>query len=234
MIINKKKSFWIGGMHPVLACIKNKERKVLQIYAANQMPELTNRQINYKIVDKKIFKNLFKDEEFQNQNIAAEIEPLSSLNLKEEIQKIKNVVLLDGVNDPRNIGSIIRTSVAFGIDTIIIKDRDCNLKSPVMYKTASGAMELIKLIEVTNLNNSISLLKDNNFFIFGFDSGKGQLIDKKYIASKNVFVFGSEGFGITKMIKLKCDYLLRLKTSNKIESLNVSNAVSAALSIFYH
>ena len=234
--MNKTNSFWIGGFHSVIAAIQNKSRDVKEILAIESIAELDREKIKYKIVDKKIIKKIFKNSEFQTQNIAAKIEHLPKLNLENEIlnSEIKNIIILDGINDPRNIGSIVRTSVAFNIDAIVIKEKDYNSKSASMYKTASGGMELIKIFEMTNLNQAIDILKKNNFWIFGLDHQAINNFNAKQLSKKNVYIFGAEGTGITKNIKGKCDYLVKLNTNEKMGSLNVSSAVSATLSLASH
>ena len=231
--MNKTNSFWIGGIHSVIAAIQNKSRKIKQVITSEKILELEKLKVDYKIVDKKKILKIFKDQEFQFQNIAAEIELLEKKNLDEEIakQKIKNIIILDGVNDPRNIGSIVRTSVAFNIDAIILKDRDFKATSATMYKSACGGMELINIFEVINLNHAINLLKKNNFWIYGLDHEAKSYLNANQLSDKNAYIFGAEGGGISKKIKEKCDYLIKLKTNPNMQSLNVSNAVSATLSV---
>jgi 23S rRNA (guanosine2251-2'-O)-methyltransferase len=231
--MNKTNSFWIGGIHSVIAAIQNKSRKIRQVITTEKFLELEKLKVNYKIVDKKKIIKIFKDQEFQFQNIAAEIDLLERKNLEEEVakQKIKNIIILDGVNDPRNIGSIVRTSVAFNIDAIILKDRDFKATSATMYKSACGGMELINIFEVINLNHAINLLKKNNFWIYGLDHEAKSYLKVNQLSDKNAYIFGAEGDGISKKIKEKCDYLIKLKTNPNMQSLNVSNAVSATLSV---
>ena len=231
--MNKTNSFWIGGIHSVIAAIQNKSRKIRQDITTEKILELEKLKVNYKVVEKKKIIKIFKDQEFQFQNIAAEIDLLERKNLEEEVakQKIKNIIILDGVNDPRNIGSIVRTSVAFNIDAIILKDRDFKATSATMYKSACGGMELINIFEVINLNHAINLLKKNNFWIYGLDHEAKSYLNANQLSDKNAYIFGAEGDGISKKIKEKCDYLIKLKTNPNMQSLNVSNAVSATLSV---
>lgn len=231
--MRKITTFWIGGFHSVIAAIQNKSRKVKQVITTEYIAQLDKEQIKYKVVDKKIIKKIFRYSEFQTQNIAAEIEHLPKLELENEIKKseYKNIIILDGINDPRNIGSIVRTSVAFNINAIILKEKDYNSTSASMYKTASGGMEFIKIFDMTNLTQAINLLKKNDYWIYGLDHKAVHSFDAKKLSQKNAFIFGAEGSGITKNIKEKCDYLIKLNTNQQMGSLNVSNAVSATLSL---
>ena len=113
-----------------------------------------------------------------HQGYVAEVEHLDKPSLKDYIKDNKDITFacLDGVTDPRNIGSLIRSAASFNIDGIIIKERHFPKESKLMYKAASGAMEYINIFEVSNINSSLKNLKDKNFWVYGFD-GKG---DKKF------------------------------------------------------
>ena len=112
-----------------------------------------------------------------HQGYVAEIEHLDIQVLKEFIIEKKNITLvcLDGVTDPRNIGSVIRSAAAFSIDGIIIKERNFPSESKLMFKAASGAIEYINIFEVSNINSTLKNLKEKNFWVYGFDgNGKRQ------------------------------------------------------------
>ena len=135
------------------------------------------------------------------------------------------------VTDPRNIGSLIRSAVAFGIDGIIMKERNFPRESKLMFKAASGAIEYINIFEVSNINSTLKNLKDKNFWVYGFD-GKGEknFTDIEW-KGNNVLLFGSEGSGMHQHTSKYADFLVKIDIENKIESLNISN--SAAI-VFHH
>ncbi|MDC3030575.1 RNA methyltransferase, partial [Candidatus Pelagibacter sp.] len=141
------------------------------------------------------------------------------------------LVCLDGVTDPRNIGSLIRSATSFDIDGIIIKERNFPSESKLMYKAASGSIEYMNIFEVSNINSTLKNLKDKNFWVYGFD-GQGEKnftdIDWK---GNNILLFGSEGSGMHKHTSKYADFLVKIDISKKIESLNISN--SAAI-VFHH
>jgi 23S rRNA (guanosine2251-2'-O)-methyltransferase len=153
--------------------------------------------------------------------------------LKDFIKDQNNItfVCLDGVTDPRNIGSLIRSAASFDIDGIIIKERHFPDESKLMYKAASGAMEYINIFEVSNINSTLKNLKDKNFWVYGFD-GKGDKIftDIKW-KGNNILLFGSEGSGMHEHTTKYADFLVKIDINKKIESLNISN--SAAI-VFHH
>ena len=228
--MTNNETYWIAGRHAVFSAIKNSKRKVLKIYTLNENHELKKQNINYKLVSRDTFKKIVASD-LVHQNISCEVTFLKKLDIKSLLNKNKiNILLLDNITDPRNIGSIIRSACAFGIEDVIVKKKDFKESSQVLNKSSSGALDAVNIYQVTNLNNTIEVLKKNNFFIYGLDSNANTIFSKKTIdTQKNVFVLGSEGKGLSHLTKKKCDKLIKLEISNKIESLNVSNAISAFL-----
>lgn len=140
------------------------------------------------------------------------------------------IVILDHIEDPHNFGAIIRTCEAAGVDGIIIpKDRSVEINSTVM-KTSAGALNNMKICMVTNLNDTIKKLKDSGLWIVGTDMNT----NTKYSDLKYDFpialVIGSEGFGMSRMIKESCDYIVNIPMKGKVNSLNAS--VAAGIIIY--
>ena len=176
-----KSSFFIVGKHAVIEALKNPERKVLRLFLTEESKKTIHRISPRKnlLKDQKIYfktkKELdkySKNEGIQHQGLIAEIEHLEEIQLKKFIQDKSNstLVCLDEITDPRNIGSIIRSAASFGIDGIIIKERLYPSESKLMYKSASGAIENINIFNVSNINTTLKYLRENNFWIYGFDS----------------------------------------------------------------
>ena len=227
-----QKSFWIGGKHSVIAAIRNPKRKIYEIVSSNpNIKIIENLKVNYRPTN--FIKKIFKDNDIIHQNICAKISPLPKINLTDSINHYSNILILDNVTDPRNFGSIIRTAAAFSVDAIIIKKKTINLYSPMLFKASSGSTEFIDIIEETNLGNAINILKKNLFWIFGSDSKTSEVLNSKIKNEfkKKVFIFGSEGKGISKNILKMCDKVFKIKINNNIQSLNVSNSVAAFLAI---
>jgi 23S rRNA (guanosine2251-2'-O)-methyltransferase len=101
-----------------------------------------------------------------------------------------------------------------------------------MYKSASGAMELINIIPVSNIANALEVLKKNNYWVYGLDGHAKENIEDQKWSNQNAFVFGSEGEGLRRLVKENCDHVIKIDINKEIESLNVSNAVSVTLGIF--
>jgi 23S rRNA (guanosine2251-2'-O)-methyltransferase len=237
----KTGSFWIGGKHAVLSAIKNPKRKInkLLVTQDNEKDFNTknfNKKILIEIKDKKEIDKIFISENIVHQGVAAEIENITTIELKEYL-KNKNdtrntLVVLDDITDQRNIGSIIRSCSAFNIDAVILLEKNYNPKSKMMYKSASGAMELLNVIPVSNITNALELLKKNNYWIYGLDGYAKESIEEQKWTTHNAFVFGSEGEGLRRLVKENCDHLIKIQINKEMESLNVSNAVSVTLGLF--
>lgn len=228
-------SYWISGIHAVQAALNNKERDVLEIIVLEEnLNKLLNaNKIKISVQNKKFFNKIFKSEDknFTHQGVAAKIRPLLKKNLENLLQdnNLNTVVFLDQINDPRNIGSIIRNCVAFNIKYLILENNSVNLKSNAMHKASSGYIENISIIEVSNINNALIKLKKENFFIYGMDSNGGRELGSVNFVKKKIIILGSEGKGIRKNVSEKCNQLIKIKMNKETESLNVSNASAIIL-----
>ena len=232
-----KSSFFIVGKHPVIEALKNSKRKVLRVFLTEESKKTIHRENQKKnlLKDVKVFFKTKKEldkystkENLMHQGYVAEIEHLDEILLKEFIKEKKklNIVCLDEVTDPRNIGSIIRSLASFEIDGIIVKDRHFPSESKLMYKSASGSMEHVNIFKVSNINTTLKYLREKNFWVYGFDSkGKEDFTDVKW-EGNNILLFGSEGYGITKHTLNYTDYLVKITINNRVESLNISNSAS--------
>ena len=237
-----KSSFFIIGQHAVVEALKNPNRKVLRLF----LTEESKKNIHRKSPNKNLLNNVkvyFKTkkeldkystkENLLHQGYVAEIEYLDKPILKDFIKRNNNLtfVCLDGVSDPRNIGSIIRSAASFNLDGIIIKERHFPRDSKLMYKAASGAIEYIKIFEVANINSTLKNLKEKNFWVYGFDGKAKKSFSDLDWKGNNILLFGSEGFGMHQHTSKYADFLVKIDINNNIESLNISN--SAAI-VFHH
>ncbi len=235
----KKTTFLIVGKHAVLEALKNPSRKIERVFLTEDSQKKLNREnqnlnlfkkINVFYKSRKELDNLCGKDETAHQGLIAEVEQLEEITLKEFVienkKKNLNLIALQEVTDPRNIGSIIRSAVAFGIDGIIVKERSFPSKSKLLYKSASGGAEHIKIFKVANVNTALKYLKTKEFWISAFDvSAKKDFANHDW-KGKNVLLFGSEGYGIKTKTLENADFNFKIKIDNKIESLNISNTVS--------
>ncbi len=235
----KKTTFLIVGKHAVLEALKNPSRKIERVFLTEDAQKKLNREnqnlnlfkkINVFYKSRKELDNLCGRDETAHQGLVAEVEQLEEITLKEFIIENKkqnlNLIALEEVTDPRNIGSIIRSAVAFNIDGIIVKERSFPSKSKLMYKSASGGAEHIKIFKVANINTTLKFLKTKEFWVSAFDiSAKKDFTNHEW-KGKNVLLFGSEGFGIKAKTLENSDFKFKVKMNDNIESLNISNTVS--------
>lgn len=165
-----------------------------------------------------------------HQGIALDIDEYNYYSLVEIIARNDNfIVILDHLEDPHNLGAIIRTCEAAGVKSIIIpKDRSVQVNETVM-KTSVGALEYVNVCRVNNLVNAINELKDNGYFVYGtkMDGKDYRQVD---FADKVALVIGNEGKGISKLVSDNCDEIVKINMIGKINSLNAS--VSTAILIY--
>ena len=189
---------------------------------------LEKKNISYEVMNKKDFSRFDK---YSSQGIIMDIEDFRYSELEDFINEDDSkVVILDHLEDTHNLGAIIRTCEAAGINGIIIpKDRSVSVNATVM-KTSAGALENVKIAMVTNLNQTIKKLKDNGFWIVG--TAMENSIDYREInySGKTALVIGSEGFGMSKSIQESCDFVAKIPMYGKINSLNAS--VAAGIMIY--
>lgn len=165
-----------------------------------------------------------------NQGIALDIEDFNYLTIDSIIKDNESnfIVMLDSLEDPHNFGAIIRTCECAGVDYIIIpKNRSVSVNSTV-YKTSSGALNNVKIVEVVNLSNTIKKLQSLGFWIYGAEAGGKDFRSIKY-DGKTCLVIGSEGHGLKQIVNNACDEIISLPMKGKINSLNASVAAGVLI-----
>ena len=235
----KKTTFLIVGKHAVTEALKNPARKIERVFLTEDALKKLNRENQHLnlLRNKNVFyksrrelDNLCGKDETAHQGLVAEVENLEEIELKEFIsentKKNINLIALEDVTDPRNIGSIIRSAVAFNIDGIIVKERSYPFKSKSLYKSASGGTEHINIFKVSNINTTLRFLKKSGFWVYAFDVTAKKDFTNNDWQGKNVLLFGSEGFGLKSKTLVNSDFKLKININNDIESLNISNSVT--------
>lgn len=169
-------------------------------------------------------------EKASHQGIVASISPIEYLDLDDFLNKLQKenaiVIILDGVEDPHNLGSIVRTAVCAGADGIIIPNRRCATVNATVQKASAGAVNRIPIIKVNNIVNAIEKLKEKNFWVFGADAhAKEYYYDVDY-SGNCAIVLGGENCGISKLVGCNCDHLIKIPMLSDFNSLNVANAGS--------
>ncbi len=236
---------WLYGNHACIAALHNPERKKLGLaLTSHALKELENQNINEKSlgITPRIVTTRELDELLPpgavHQGIAFHTSPLPDYNLESFVKQRGNpspLLMLDQVTDPHNIGAMLRSAAAFGVGAVIVTDRHSPQETGVMAKSASGAMEVTPLIRVSNLVQSIEMLKKHGYWSIGLDGYAEHTVEKATEFDKAVIVMGAEGSGLRRLTREHCDVLVKLPMTDAVESLNVSNAAAITLyEIFKH
>src|SRR5690554_3495654 len=222
----------ICGTNLVKAAI-NEGVKLLNLYIYTENKEMISfskeKGISFQKVDK-----IFLDKKMSNhQGVIAEIKEFKLYDLKEIINPSKSslIVMLEGLEEPHNLGAVLRTADAAGVDGIIIpKNRSVKLNSTVA-KVSTGAIFSVKTVEVVNFVQTIEKLKAAGYWIVGAEAtvNSSDYRSIKY-DMPTVLVIGSEGKGISRLVSSKCDFLVQIPMRGKVNSLNAS--VSAGILIY--
>lgn len=192
--------------------------------------------VNVKVVSKKKMDQILKNE--SHQGIAASIDDYKTYEVQDILKSIPNgklplLLMLDGLEDPHNLGAILRTCDCIGVDGVIIgKHRSVQLNATVA-KTSTGAIDTVKVATVTNLARTIQELKEKGFWVVGADMDHA--VDYRQIQCDVplLLVVGSEGFGISSLVKKQCDYMAALPMVGQVTSLNASVACAILLYEIY-
>lgn len=225
----------IYGKNVVKEKLKTND-EIKKIYISNKFNDkeiidlINKKNINPIILDNR---DLDKIVSGLHQGIIIEVEDIKTYNLDEVIPEIEAkyplIVMLDHIEDPHNFGAIIRSCEAFGVNAIIIpNDRSVGITSTVV-KTSVGTIDRVKIIKVSNLNNTIKKLKDYGYWIVGTDMEGTEYTEIDY-KTKIVIVIGNEGKGISRLVGENCDYLAKIPMKGTVNSLNASVACGIFLS----
>lgn len=170
-----------------------------------------------------------------HQGVAAEVSPYEYADFAEVLEETREdsnalFLVLDYLQDPQNLGTLIRTAEAVGVSAIVIPDRRAAEVTPAVRNASSGAVEHLKIAQVVNLARTLEELKEVNVWVAGLDdTPKAVEYTKANLKGRTALVVGAEGAGLGRLVSEKCDFLIKLPMLGKIESLNAAVAGSIAL-----
>jgi len=227
--------FIISGYHAVESILANHPELIVNLFISRSEDKRGARirslaktsQINSDLIDSNKIDRLLGHS--KHQGFAAEITKPGFLSEKDVSPRLKKlttsrVLILDSIQDPRNLGACLRSALAFEFDAVIINKDGSSPINEHVFKTSVGAILNLDIFYVTNLSRSINSLKDIGYWVLGLDgNAEGSIFSEKF-SSKTAVVLGSEGSGIRKLVKENCDHLIKIPISNKVESLNISVA----------
>ncbi len=230
----------IFGKNSVLEALIAGDREINKILISknlhsdaklNKIKELAQQNgVVYQFVAKEKFQNYA---ELNHQGIIAQISPIKYTDLDsflEENYSNASLVILDGVEDPHNLGAIIRTCVCAGVSGIIIPARRNVLVNSIVEKTSAGAINHIPIIKVNSLVNAVQKLKNKDWWIIATDaSAKDNYYNIDYCNMNSAIIMGAEHAGVSKSLLKLSDFTVKIPMMNNFNSLNVSNALSAII-----
>ena len=236
---------WLYGRHAVTAALANPKRcwhrlvvlaghdeeAAALVAAALAMRRSSGAAIS--VIDQSGFAAILPRHAV-HQGLALEVEPLPEPDLKDVLRAGPAsgrciIVVLDQLSDPQNIGAVLRSAAAFGALAVVIPDRGAPPNTGALAKAASGALESVPLVRVVNLARALDGLKEAAFWICGLDETAPSLLAQTDIGERVGIVLGSEGGGMRRLVRERCDFRARLPTRPAQPTLNVSNAAAVAL-----
>ncbi|MBX9456185.1 MAG: 23S rRNA (guanosine(2251)-2'-O)-methyltransferase RlmB [Rhizobium sp.] len=224
---------WLYGIHTVKAAIENPERKLLKLsvtrnaLARLELDDARIARLPIEMVAPQDIDKLTGPDAI-HQGVLLEARPLPVRKL-DSLKDRPLLLVLDQVTDPHNVGAIMRSAVAFDAGAVITTERHSPTESGVMAKSASGALEMIPYVQITNLADAIDELKSLGFQTIGLDSEGPAPLEGTFSSGKIALVLGAEGKGLRQKTRATCDALARLEMPGAIKSLNVSNAAAISL-----
>ncbi len=231
---SNKKDILLYGRHPVELALKNPLRHIKELYAVKGA--LDGLRVPPQVVvhpaDNRLLESMV-GREAVHQGLVAVCDPLPAVDLNTILKKLSEqdralLVVLDQVSDPRNIGAILRSAVAFHAAAVIVPEAGSPNENGALAKASSGALELIPLIRVANLARTLDTLKKNDFWCVGLDGYASQMITDSPLPKRCALVMGAED-GMRRLTMENCDMVVKLPMNPEIESLNVSIATAVAM-----
>ncbi len=234
---------WIYGRHAVTAALGNPARRLRRVVCLRDNAEETVALLSRRagaappapeVLDRRALEAVLPREAV-HQGLAIEADKLAEVDLETVLTAIPAkgaphiLVLLDQVTDPHNVGAILRSAAAFAALAVIVLEHGAPAITGTMAKAASGALEAVPFVRVTNLARCLERIKESGFWCVGLDSAAPDRLTAIDLPERIAIVLGAEGMGLRRLVRENCDFLAHLPTRGDLASLNVSNAAAVAL-----
>ncbi|GGE83688.1 23S rRNA (guanosine(2251)-2'-O)-methyltransferase RlmB [Stappia taiwanensis] len=220
------------GLHTVEAAFANPDRRRHRLFATdNALNRLAERGVRPDVPVESVTPRRLDGmvgRDAVHQGVVLEADPLPPYGA-EDLGRARLVLALDQVTDPHNVGAILRSAVALAADAVVTTERHAPEEGPVLAKSASGALDMIRHVRVKNMARFIGEMREAGFQCVALDSAGPETLEATAFGDKVVLVLGSEGKGVRAGVREACDTLARLDMPGAIQSLNVSNAAALAL-----
>jgi len=231
-------TYWLYGQHAAAAALANPRRIVRRhlVLGKGERPPSAGPGLPVpETVERRDIERLLPVGA-AHQGVAIEVQPLPTVTLAEVLAGSSGsrlIVVLDQVNDPRNVGAILRSAAAFAVDALVLTHRNAPPESAALAKAASGALESVPMVRVANLAQALEEMARAGFWRIGLDADAGQELREADLSGDLALVLGAEGRGLRRLTGERCDLLARLPMSGGMASLNVSAAAAIALYLAY-
>ena len=225
------------GFHTVREALRSKRRKLFDIYAT----EAAAGRLEGEIAGAGLCPHIVTADDLTrrlgagavHQGVMLEALPLERLDLWDIVSHSGIVLVLDQITDPHNVGAILRTAAAFGVDAVVVTHRHAPEMAGVVAKAASGGIERVAIAGVVNLARALEELGGMGYLRLGLDSDAELSLAQRPLRRPIALVLGGEGKGLRRLSRENCDFLVRLDMPGAIKSLNVSNACAVALTLLH-
>src|SRR5262245_57550009 len=220
------------GLHAAESALANPRRKVVRVLATENAAQklaalLAKRGLNPEPASPKELDRLLGADTV-HQGVVLDVEPLLPLAL-EDVDEAGLLLVLDQVTDPQNVGAALRSAATFGASGLVMTERHSPPLSGALAKAASGALDLVPVIFVKNLAQSLTELGHRGFLRVGLAEEASMPLENANLARPLALVLGAEGKGLRHLTRDHCDLICRIPTASRFASLNVSNAAAIAL-----
>ncbi len=231
---NTQRNYYLYGVQPSIEILNNPERCINNVLITEEIFKKYKKLISkfpYKILSPQELQK-YVASGINHQNFIVNTAPLPPKTLEELTLTDPNskVALLEEITDPRNIGAIIRSAAAFGLEAVILPHNNTPAENPAMIKAACGGFEKVKIIRVNNIVKSMQQLQKYGYWSVGLDEHASESLKSTHMEGKALIALGSEEKGLKKLTKQNCDFLAKINTRPEFPSLNVSNAAAIVFS----
>lgn len=233
-------ALWLYGLHAVEAALSNPARTCHRLLvsgsgaeaAARILPRIQHRTPNPETVAREQIDRVLP-EGAVHQGLALHVAPLPDFHVETLLKRIAAdtpsiVGVIDQGTDPRNVGAVLRSAAAFGLDALIVQDRHAPEATGAMAKAASGALDVVPMIRVTNLARALEQLKEGGYWTVGLAGETDQTVADLDWPLRCAVILGAEDTGMRRLTREHCDFIVRIPIRPAMESLNLSNAAAIA------
>ena len=239
------KLIWIYGRHACLAALRNTRRACLELFVSEKHSKKYT-DLQHLARSRGVYVQTIGEQKLDSmlgtsavhQGIVLRAAPLFGRSVPMSVRvedivanagKTSTILLLDEVSDVHNVGAVLRSAGCFNVDAVLLTEHNTPAENSGMAKASSGGTDVVPVVCIGNLVKTLDYLKQEGYWCYGFDADADNLLHEVKFSKRRVIIMGSEGKGMRNLTKKHCDHLVSIPISEKINSLNVSNAAAIAM-----